>query len=246
MKHNYKLEISYDGSRYFGWERQPDRDTIQGKLEQVLTRMSGQEAEVIGAGRTDAGVHAKKMTANVHLETDLAEREIRNYMNHYLPDDISVTDVRIASDRFHARYKATGKLYTYTCWVGDLKPVFRRKYVTVLDAVPDVSRMKAAAEILKGTHDFKAFSTNPQMKKSTIRTVDRIEIVLKKDLLYLNFHGDGFLQNMVRILTGTILEAGYGRISEDQIREALKTKDRALAGPTMPPQGLCLMEVDYQ
>ncbi len=246
MKHNYKLEISYDGSRYFGWERQPDRDTIQGKLEQVLTRMSGQEAEVIGAGRTDAGVHAKTLTANVHLETDLAEREIRDYMNHYLPDDISVTDVRIASDRFHARYKATGKLYTYTCWVGDLKPVFRRKYVTVLDAVPDVSRMKAAAEILKGTHDFKAFSTNPQMKKSTIRTVDRIEIVLKKDLLYLNFHGDGFLQNMVRILTGTILEAGYGRISEDQIREALKTKDRALAGPTMPPQGLCLMEVDYQ
>lgn len=245
MKRNYKLEICYDGSRYFGWERQPNKETIQGKLEQVLARMTGQDAEVIGAGRTDAGVHAQKMIANTHLETDMSETEIQTYMNHYLPDDISVNDVRIASDRFHARYKATGKLYTYTCYTGSLKPVFRRKYVTVLEAVPDMDRMRAAAAILTGTHDFKAFSTNPQMKKSTVRTVDKIEIAQKKDFLYLNFHGDGFLQNMVRILTGTILEAGFGRMSEEQIREALNTRDRALAGPTMPAQGLCLMEVDY-
>ena len=245
MMRNYKLEICYDGSRYFGWERQPGKETIQGKLEQVLSRMTGQEAEVIGAGRTDAGVHAQKMIANTHLETDMSETEIQSYMNQYLPDDISVTDVRIASDRFHARYKATGKLYTYTCYTGSLKPVFRRKYVTVLEGVPDMGRMQKAAAILTGTHDFKAFSTNPQMKKSTVRTVDRIEIAQKKDFLYLNFHGDGFLQNMVRILTGTILEAGFGRLSEEQIREALKSRDRALAGPTMPAQGLCLMTVDY-
>ncbi|MBQ6551511.1 MAG: tRNA pseudouridine(38-40) synthase TruA [Lachnospiraceae bacterium] len=242
---NYKLEIMYDGSRYYGWERQPGKETIQGKLEQVLSRMTGEASEVIGAGRTDAGVHARKMTANAHLATDLTEEEIRTYMNHYLPDDICVTDVKTASDRFHARYKATGKLYTYTCYVGEQKPVFRRKFVTVLPEVPDLEKMQEAAKVLTGTHDFKAFSTNPKMKKSTVRTVDKIDIVRKKDCIYLNFHGDGFLQNMVRILTGTLLEAGYGRMSPEDIRKALSSGDRADAGPTMPPQGLCLMEVDY-
>lgn len=245
MKKNYKFEIAYDGGRYYGWERQPGRETIQGKLEQVLSRMTGQETEVIGAGRTDAGVHARRMIANAHLTTEMTEQEILAYMNHYLPDDISVLDVKQASDRFHARYKATGKLYTYTCYVGTLKPVFQRKYVTVLVGVPDLSRMQEAAGILTGTHDFKAFCSNPQMKKSTVRTVDRIEVVRKKDMIYLNFHGDGFLQNMVRILTGTILEAGFHRMTPKDIRNALEKKDRMLAGPTMPAQGLCLMQVDY-
>ena len=242
---NYKLEIAYDGSRYFGWERQPDRETIQGKLEKVLSLMTGEKTEVIGAGRTDAGVHAKAMTANVHMTTDKTPDEIQAYMNHYLPEDICVNEVKEASDRFHARYKAAGKLYTYTCYTGDLKPVFTRKYVTVIEGRPDLELMRQAAAVLTGEHDFKAFSTNPRMKKSTVRCVDSIEIVQKKDLLYLNFHGDGFLQNMVRIMTGTILEAGFGRMSVEMSREALISKDRQKAGPTAPPQGLCLMKVDY-
>ena len=242
---NFRFEISYDGTRYYGWERQPGRDTIQGKLETVLSRMTGVESEIIGAGRTDAGVHAKAMIANAHLETQLSPKEILDYMNRYLPDDISVNRVDIVSDRFHARYNAAGKLYTYTCYVGDSKPVFNRKYVTILESVPDIESMKKAASYLVGEHDFKAFCSNPKMKKSTVRTVDTIEIVKRKDLIYFNFHGDGFLQNMVRIITGTLLEVGFGRMTTDDVKEILEKKDRRLAGPTAPPQGLSLIRVDY-
>lgn len=118
---NFKFIISYDGSRYFGWERQPGRDTIQGKLEAVLTRMCGTDVQVIGAGRTDAGVHARAMAANAYMDTEKTPEEIRDYMNRYLPDDICVQEAKLAADRFHARYRAVGKLYTYTCYVGDTK-----------------------------------------------------------------------------------------------------------------------------
>ena len=168
---NFKFIISYDGSRYFGWERQPGRDTIQGKLEAVLTRMCGTDVQVIGAGRTDAGVHAKAMAANAYMDTEKTPEEIRDYMNRYLPDDICVQEAKLAADRFHARYRAVGKLYTYTCYVGDTKPVFNRKYVTVLDYQPDLAAMQRAAEILTGEHDYKSFCSNPQMKK--IHRADR-------------------------------------------------------------------------
>ncbi len=242
---NLKLTISYDGSRYYGWERQPGRDTIQGKLEAVLSRMVNAEVNVIGAGRTDAGVHARAMVANCYLETDMQADEIRGYMNRYLPDDICVDEVKFAADRFHARYRAVGKLYTYTCYVGDTKPVFNRKYVTTLDYVPDVAAMQRAAEVLTGEHDFKSFCSNPQMKKSTVRIVDSIEIVRKKDYVYFNFHGTGFLQNMVRILVGTLLEVGQGKRTVESVRQTLDARDRQTAGYTAPPQGLSLMRVDY-
>ena len=242
---NLKLEISYDGSRYYGWERQPQKPTIQGKLEEVLSRMCGADVEVIGAGRTDAGVHAKAMTANAHLDTPLSAEEVRDYMNRYLPDDISVNEVKEASERFHARYNALGKTYQYVCYCGKVKPVFRRKYVTMLDFVPAVGPMQEAAAFLLGTHDFRAFSSNPNMKKSTVRCVDSIRIRLKNDFLYLEFHGNGFLQNMVRIMTGTLLEVGAGRMTPEDVKKILEGKDRRLAGPTAPAKGLTLIEVDY-
>ena len=242
---NLKLEISYDGSRYYGWERQPDKPTIQGKLEEVLTRMCESPVEVIGAGRTDAGVHAKAMIANAHLSSLLPAEEIRDYMNRYLPDDISVNEVRDASERFHARYNAVGKTYQYVFYCGRRKPVFRRKYVTVLERVPDVKAMEEAAKHLVGTHDYRAFSSNPNMKKSTVRTVDSIRIHLKSDFLYIDFHGNGFLQNMVRIMTGTLLEVGQGIKTPDDVKTILEGKDRRNAGPTAPAKGLTLIEVDY-
>jgi len=243
--HNYKFEICYDGTRYYGWEHQPNVETIQGKIESVLSVMVGTPVEVIGAGRTDAGVHAKKMIANAHFETEMTEKEIQSYMNHYLPTDICINSVTIASDRFHARYNATGKLYRYTCYIGNLKPVFDRKYVTVLEEKPDITRMLLAAEKLMGTHDFAAFCTNPHMKKSTVRTVDTISIYQKKDFLYFEYHGDGFLQNMVRILTGTLLAVGYGKIKVEEMNAIIESKNRQNAGPTMPPQGLMLLSVEY-
>ncbi|MCH4036075.1 MAG: tRNA pseudouridine(38-40) synthase TruA [Lachnospiraceae bacterium] len=245
---NFKMTIAYDGTRYFGWEHQPGNDmTIQGKLEAVLSQMTGAPVTVIGAGRTDAGVHARAMTANVLLDTDLSELQIQQYLNRYLPDDISVNEVRQCADRFHARFKAIGKTYRYTLWYAESgeKPVFERKYTWVLREKPDVDRMREAAEHLVGEHDFKSFCGNSHMKKSTVRVVDNIQIVESGNTIRLYFHGSGFLQNMVRILTGTLLEAGYGRLTPEDMDRILEARDRKQAGPTAPPQGLCLMKVDY-
>lgn len=242
---NYRLLLEYDGTRYYGWQRQPNQTTIQGKLENVLSLMCGTEVEVIGAGRTDSGVHARGMTANVHLDTELTAEEIRDYLNRYLPDDIAVLKVSEASPRFHARYNAVGKTYCYTCFDGEVKPVFDRKYYTRLEEKPDLERMRQAAEILVGEHDFRNFCVNPRMKKSTVRLVDRIAIEREGGYIRFTFHGTGFLQNMVRIMVGTLLEVGMGRMSTEQVRTALENPERQKAGPTAPAQGLCLMEVDY-
>lgn len=246
MKKNYKMTVAYDGTRYYGWEHQPDRDTIQGKLEAVLSRMCEKPVDVIGAGRTDAGVHAKAMTANFFLEDEQrTPEEIRAYMNRYLPEDICVLELREAAERFHARYKAVGKTYCYTCYAGDGKPVFDRKYVLTLDFQPDLAAMQEAALVLQGQHDYKSFCANPQMKKSTVRIVDSIDIRRRKDYVYFTFHGTGFLQNMVRILVGTLLEVGQGKRTVESVRQTLDARDRQTAGYTAPPQGLSLMRVDY-
>ena len=257
MLQNYKMKIAYDGTRYYGWEHQPDKETIQGKIEMVLSRMCGLEMtqrdfmapdcpiKVIGAGRTDAGVHARAMIANVMLDTELSEDEIRDYMNRYLPDDIAIQDVRKCAERFHARYKAAGKTYQYTIFDGSVKPVFNRKYYTALEEELDIEAMQKAAELLKGEHDFKSFCGNPRMKKSTVRIVDEIDIRRSKGYVYLTFHGTGFLQNMVRILVGTLIEVGYHRMAPESMVEVLDAKDRKQAGPTAPAKGLCLLRVDY-
>ncbi|MBS7240443.1 MAG: tRNA pseudouridine(38-40) synthase TruA [Acetatifactor sp.] len=242
---NYKLIIQYDGSRYYGWQRQPEQTTVQGKLESVLSAMTDRPVEVIGAGRTDAGVHARGMAANVFLETESSCQEIRDYLNRYLPDDIAVLAVKEASPRFHARYNAIGKTYRYTCYDGEVKSVFDRKYCYRLPEKPDLDRMWAAAEVLKGEHDFRNFCVNPRMKKSTVRNVDRIEIKREGDYLTFTFHGNGFLQNMVRILVGTLLEVGFGRMTVEQVEAVLINPDRQKAGPTAPALGLCMMSVDY-
>lgn len=246
MTQNYKMIIAYDGSRYYGWEHQPNTElTIQGKLESVLSVMTGTETEVIGAGRTDAGVHAKGMVANVHMDTELSEAEICDYMNRYLPEDICVIDIKAASNRFHSRYNATGKTYCYTCYIGDRKPVFNRKYVYVPDRKPDVALMRRAAEYLIGEHDFKSFCGNPKMKKSTVRRIYDIDIAQSGSYLNITYHGSGFLQYMVRILTGTLLEVGFGKRKPESIPELLEAGNREQAGFTAPAKGLCLLKVDY-
>ena len=245
--HNYRFILGYDGGRYKGWEHQPDTEfTIQGKLEAVLSRLTGEEIEVIGAGRTDAGVHARGMVANAHFQTELSETELRDYMNTYLPDDIAVREVKLVSDRFHSRYNAVGKTYRYTCYIGETKPLFDRKYVYTLARQPELEPMQEAAGLLTGEHDFMSFCSNPKMKKTTVRTVDRIDIVRKGSYLTFTYHGNGFLQHMVRIMTGTLLEVGFGERQPSEMTELLFAKQRALAGMTAPAQGLCHIKVDYQ
>ena len=247
MKKNYRFTISYDGTRYQGWEHQPSTDmTIQGKIENVLSRMADEQIEVIGAGRTDAGVHVRAMTANAFIDTELGTDEIRDYMNRYLPDDICIREVKEASERFHSRYNATGKTYRYTCYTGAIKPVFDRKYVYYIEETPDIDRMKQAAGILKGEHDFKSFCSNPKMKKSTVRKVDRIDIVKKGAYITFTYHGTGFLQYMVRILTGTLLEVGFSKREPESMRELLEARDRTKAGATAPACGLTMVKVDYE
>lgn len=245
MKKNYKLIIGYDGTRYYGWEHQPNKPTIQGKIEDVLKHLTKQPFDVIGAGRTDGGVHAKAMVANVFLDIKMEPKELQDYMNRYLPDDIVIVEAREASDRFHARYNAIGKTYRYTIFDGETKPLFDRKYVWQLEERLDLERMEKASEYLMGKHDFISFCKNPQKKKSTIRTVDQIQIQRDGDYVSLSFHGNGFLRNMVRILTGTLVEVGLGNMEPEMVGEILKAKDRVEAGPTAPAQGLCLIEVDY-
>lgn len=246
MIQNYKFLLTFDGSRYFGWERQQNTDmTIQGKIESVLERMTETPVELIACGRTDAGVHAKGMVANAKFESKLSPSEICDYMNHYLPEDICVQEVSVASERFHSRYNATGKTYCYTCYIGKGKPVFDRKYVYVVEQALNLEKMRKAAEYLMGEHDFASFCANKKMKKSTVRIVDKIEIVQKGGYLYLSFHGNGFLHHMVRILVGTLLEVGMGKRTPESMEALLEAKNRAQAGVTAPAQGLCLMKVDY-
>lgn len=250
MKRNYKMTISYDGTRFYGWERQLTTNmTIQGKLENVLNRMlelpEGETVTVIGAGRTDAGVHARAMTANVLLDTGKTEDEIRTYMNQYLPEDISVNELKVCADRFHSRFNAKGKTYCYTFWCADRKPVFDRKYVTVIEERPDVDRMRRGLERLVGTHDFKSFCGNNKMKKSTVRAIFDAGIKEQGPYIRIYFHGSGFLQNMVRIMSGTLLEIGLGHMEPEEIDAILEKQQRKFAGPTAPPQGLCMMNVDY-
>lgn len=242
---NFKLVLLYDGTRYHGWERKQGLDTIQGRLENVLSKLCDAPIEVIGAGRTDAGVHAKGMVASAQMETNLSEMELLRAINAHLPADIALREIKEASPRFHARYRAVGKTYCYTCYDGVLKPVFDRKFVTVLDASPDLEAMRQAAAYLVGQHDFKSFCGNPKMKKSTVRTVDRIDIVRKGSRLTFTVHGDGFLQHMVRILVGTLLEVGWRKRSPESMKALLEARSRREAGFTAPAQGLCLMNVDY-
>ena len=237
--------VEYDGTDYAGWQRQLNGLAVQQVLEEALARATGKPVAITGASRTDAGVHARAMVASVRLDTDLSPEEIRDYLNRYLPDAIAVREVKEAGERFHARYNALGKTYRYTCFDGPVKPVFDRKYVTMLDFRPDLERMQRAAALLTGEHDFMSFCGNPRMKKSTVRLVDSITVERRRDRIIFTFHGTGFLQNMVRILVGTLLEIGRGRWEPEYVLDLLAARDRKLAGPTAPPEGLCLMKVDY-
>ena len=243
---NYKLTIQYDGSRYDGWQRQGNTDnTIQGRLESVLSRLAGERVELHGAGRTDAGVHALGQTASVKLPGELPAAQVMEYLNRYLPEDIAVVGAEPADGRFHARLNAAGKVYRYEIRLGGVPDVFRRRYQYRVDQPLDVEAMRAAAAHLTGTHDFRAFCANKRYKKSTVRTVSAIEFQQEGANLSITFRGDGFLYNMVRILTGTLMEVGLGERKAEDMPGILASLDRTNAGKTAPAQGLTLVEVLY-
>lgn len=243
---NLQMLIQYDGTRYQGWQSQKHTaQTIQGKLTHVLGKMTGESIELQGAGRTDAGVHARGQTANFHTETSLSCEEILSYVNQYLPEDIAVLKVEEAGPRFHSRLSAVGKTYVYRIWNSPLPNVFERRYMYQVREPLDKDAMEHAAGLLCGTHDFRAFCSNRRMKKSAVRRLDRIEFEEKGCELCLHFTGNGFLYHMVRILTGTLLETGLGKRRPEEMGQILESLDRERAGVTAPAQGLCLWQVEY-
>ncbi len=251
---NYKAIIQYDGTNYKGWQIQNStKDTIQGKLQKALTDVTKTDIEVIGSGRTDGGVHAKGQVANFHINTKLpfSDNELLLQINKKLPEDIALVSLNKVDERFHARYSEKGKTYRYRIHVSPVADVFEKRFVyTYLDKKIDIQLMKKAATFFTGKHDFKAFCGNKHMKKSTIRTITSIDINeiydengLKE--ITIDYTGNGFLQQMIRILTGTLIEVATGRINLNTLPQILESGVRDNAGYTAPPQGLCLMEVYY-
>ncbi len=242
---NLRLDICYDGSRYRGWQRLAGVDnTIQGKLEQCLSKILGQPIEISGSGRTDAGVHALGQVANFHCDSTMPAEEILEQLRRYLPEDIGIYSCKDCSPRFHARLNAREKIYRYRIWNSDSPCVFARRYVAVMPEKLDLEAMAAGAKLLEGEHDFSAFCGNPKFKKSTVRFLRSVEIRRVGEEVQLLFTGNGFLHNQVRILVGTLVEVGRGERSAESISELFGGK-RAEAGFLAPPQGLCLMEVVY-
>ena len=242
---NLRLEICYDGTRYRGWQRLPGKDdTIQGKLETALSRILGETVEISGSGRTDAGVHAKGQVANFHCESTMAAEEILANLKRYLPEDIGIYSCKEVSPRFHARLNAKEKTYLYRIHNSDAPCVFDRRYVAVMEEPLDLEKMRSAAVHFLGEHDFSAFCTNAKMKKSTVRYIRSMEVERVGEEIRITVTGNGFLQNMVRIIVGTLVEVGRGERSGDSI-PALFGGKRAAAGFLAPAQGLCLQEVFY-
>ena len=246
MVYNYRMLIQYDGTRYVGWQKQGNTDaTVQGKFEQLLSRLYGYEIEVFGAGRTDAGVHAAGQVANFKLETQEDTEELMKKINQYLPEDIAVIQLEEAEARFHSRLNAQGKTYVYRIWNSSVPNVFERRFVLRLAEKLDIEAMRAAARELTGTHDFRAFCSLKRYKKSTVRSIYSLEIEEEGPEIRLIVRGDGFLYNMVRILAGTLIEVGLGERKPEEMQTILASEDRLQAGYTAPPQGLILQEVWY-
>lgn len=242
---NVRLDLCYDGTRYKGWQRLSGTDnTIQAKLETALSRILGEPVEITGSGRTDAGTHAALQVANFHCNSQMPCQEILSQLRRYLPEDIGVYSCRNVSERFHARLKAKTKTYVYHLWNSDAPCVFERRYVYVDARSLDLEQMRIAAKHFLGQHDFSAFCANKNMKKSTVRYIESLQITKDGNDLFFTVCGNGFLHHMVRIMVGTLLEVGRGERSADSIPD-LFGAPRADAGELIPACGLMLKEVTY-
>jgi tRNA pseudouridine38-40 synthase len=243
---NIKMIIQYDGSRYKGWQKQTeDVNTVQGKLEDILTKMTGGEIQLVGCGRTDAGVHALNYTANFHTNSNISIEEMQEYIDNNLPDDIALLSVKNASERFHSRYNILSKTYMYRINNSQIKNVFDRKYLHNIGEKLDLEKMRQCSQVLIGTHDFQSFTTLKSKTKSTVRTINYINIEKKEDIIEIDVNGNGFLWNMVRIILGTLIEAGMGKLKPRDVENILNSKTRANAGPMVPAKALFLKDVEY-
>lgn len=243
---NLKIIVQYDGSRYKGWQRLKDNDlSIQGKIEAVLTKMAGEEIQVIGCSRADAGTHAENYVANFHTNSKMSPKLILNHLYEFLPEDIVVKSVEEVNERFHSQHNAKSKTYVYSITKGRLRNVFNRKYSFHSEEKLDLVQMRNAAEYLIGTHDFQSFTSLKEGSKSKIRTISSLEIIENGMIIEIVIKVDDFLLHMARLIVGALLEVGKGKMEAVNIQKILEDKKCTEAVSIAQPKGLCLRDVQY-
>jgi tRNA pseudouridine38-40 synthase len=242
---NVRLTISYDGTGYCGWETQKNGVAIQEVIEKAIAKITGEEVALEGSGRTDAGVHALAQVATFRLRHRIPARKLVLALNATIPDDVAVLDAEDVGPDFHARFSAVSKTYRYTILDDRVRRPLLRRTSYHFPQPLDASAMHEAAQAIVGTHDFRAFAKEADRKRSCVRTMFRAAVSRDGVLIHVEITGDGFLYNMIRILTGTLIEVGLGRRPVDALARLVRGGRRPHAGFTVPPHGLCLLGVDY-
>jgi len=242
---NIKLVIQYDGTEYSGWQKQQNAKSIQESIEDAIFRVTGEKVNLIGAGRTDKGVHAQGQVANFTTASKIPGDKFKYAINSNLPEDIRIIESEVVDDSFHSRYDATGKKYTYTIFNGEIVNPLYRRYSYHVPYELNFEDMNKAAKHFLGTHDFSAFMASNSSVKSTVRTLYDVNLEKDRDLIFISIKGNGFLYNMVRIIVGTLVEVGMRKLDPSSILEIIESKDRKKAGHTAPAKGLCLEKVYY-
>lgn len=245
---NIKLVLEYDGSAFHGFQRQPNRISIQETLENALTRLLGSKTKIGAAsGRTDAGVHAVSQIVHFKTSREYTPWEIRKALNAILPPEIAVREAEEEKDDFHARYSVKSKTYEYRIWNHEARSPFWEKRAWHVRSPLDLSKMRKAAKILTGKHDFRSFCTTDPLRRdrNTVRTIKRFEVEKEGDLVRIRVEADGFLYRMVRNLTGSLVDVGKGKLGPARVKQALEAKDRREVGQGAPAHGLYLIDVNY-
>ncbi|MDO8524924.1 MAG: tRNA pseudouridine(38-40) synthase TruA, partial [Candidatus Omnitrophota bacterium] len=235
---NIRLTIRYDGTRYCGWQSQKNGRAIQDVIQDAIRRITGERVNVVGSGRTDAGVHAEAQVASFRAETKIPLKKLRMALNSRLPEDIAVTNIEKAGIKFNAQKSAKSKLYRYTIMNNDYMDPLARHFAAKCFFKLDIGRMRKAARLLKGRHDFKSFRATDGKEKNSIRVVRNINIEKSGDLVYIYIEADGFLYNMARNIAGTLVEVGRGKFAASYVKEILSKRNIRFSGPTMPAKGL--------
>ena len=238
--------IEFDGTAYAGWQVQTNGLAVQGVVEEALGRVLGQPVRIHSSGRTDAGVHARGMAAHFQTDSHLPLQAFREGVNRFLPEDVAIREVREMPADFHARFAARGKWYRYTIFSSEVRSPLARRTSWHLRGPLDLERMRQAAALLVGAHDFSAFRSSGCVARTTVREIYQIDVLAEGDFVHIDFRGSGFLKNMVRMLVGTLVEVGQGRRPADQVRRLLAGEPGLACGPTAPAHGLCLQEVWFQ
>lgn len=242
---NIKLTIEYDGKDFNGWQKQPNKLNIQGEIERAIETITGEKVELIGSGRTDAGVNALNQVANFKIEKDFPIDKIPIALNSNLKQSIRIKTAEEVDEKFHSRYTCKKKTYEYTINNSKYGTAIYRNMQFHYPIKLDENKMNEAIKYLIGEHDFKSFKASGTSSKSSVRIIYNAEVVRNDDIIKIRLTGNGFLYNMVRIISGTLIEVGEGKIEPIEVKNILEAKDRLKAGKTLSPQGLCLLNVEY-